>query len=100
MSDRPIVGPITHLRIDANDSIVQEQAVVLLEHLFKVFGVERGVAIALACTYEALAALLIADSPMPEANIAEVRRLLDALVTNVRSHERLEATARRLSSVH
>ncbi len=82
---RPVVG-FHQVKIDANDEQTREHAAKFVEELITRFDVATAVGILLVGTEQILTVLLHETSPMPEANVASVAALLDALKENVLQH--------------
>lgn len=74
--------------VDPNRPDIQEKANKLAQMLVQRYGPGDSIAVALILTEELMSGVLHLESPMPEANIDMITRLLKTLTSNVLQHGR------------
>lgn len=87
-------GEYQELRADTTDPEVRAIGRRLTEALVQHVGLAKATAVLTSAVTEIYLAVLHIESPMPEANIASIRTLVDSIKTNTEQHEEC---AKRLS---
>ena len=85
---QPVVEKVDQLIVDPNDPRLAELGARIALGLVEKVGAGEAIAVLTTGLYQALWGVLHATTPMPEANIAQINRLLDDLHAKVRSHEK------------
>lgn len=73
--------------VDVNDPLTQALSQEIVATTVKTLGPGRALAVLLASVEEVLCTLMHVQTPMPEAHIESIKKMLDTLRASVLSHE-------------